>query len=116
MRSKFEGTRPHAHLYNSRRWRKRRAAQLQAHPLCAICQRLGATTVATVADHVEPHRGDEVKFWNGELQSLCAICHDGAKQQYEATGRMRGCDVDGIPLDPQLAGAIGATCIKNTTA
>jgi hypothetical protein len=39
----------------------------------------GAT--ATVADHIEPLKGDPVRFWYGELQSLCVDCHDVLKQQ-----------------------------------
>ncbi len=42
---------------------------------------------ATVADHVEPHRGDPVKFWEGRLQSLCKPCHDRDKQREENGGR-----------------------------
>ena len=50
---------------------------------------------ATVADHVEPHRGDHDKFWHGRLQSLCKPCHDRDKQREENGGRAIvaiGCD------------------------
>lgn len=44
-----------------RRWRRRRVAQLQAHPLCRLCQEIrGEVRTVTVADHVTPHRGDTV--------------------------------------------------------
>ena len=33
------------------------------------------------------------------LQPLCATCHSGAKASFERTGKLRGCDVDGVPLD-----------------
>ena len=88
-------------LYKTARWQKRRKYQLIREPLCRYCAQMGVITPATVADHVEPHRGDEEKFWTGELQSLCAICHSGAKQSEEATGRKRGSDVNGVPLDPE---------------
>jgi len=84
-------------LYGTARWKALRANQLRASPLCVSCQQLGIVTPATVADHVEPHGGDEHKFWNGKLQSLCKPCHDGAKQALEKTGRERGCDADGYP-------------------
>ena len=42
---------------------------------------------ATVCDHVLPHRGDEHLFWNGAVQSLCARCHNSAKQAEEAAGQ-----------------------------
>lgn len=90
---------PWAHLYD-RRWRKRRAEQLRLHPLCEYCMRSrGKVTAATVADHRIPHRGDPVLF-AGPLASCCAPCHNGMKQELETTGRLRGCDLNGYPLDP----------------
>jgi 5-methylcytosine-specific restriction protein A len=41
------------------------------------CHDEGRVTVATLVDHVVPHRGDIDLFWD-ELhnwQSLCAACH-----------------------------------------
>jgi hypothetical protein len=73
---------------------------LAIEPTCRYCRQQGRLCAATVADHVIPHRGDETLFWEGELQSLCAPCHNGAKQQLETTGRLRGSAVDGMPLDP----------------
>lgn len=54
-------------------------------------------TPATIADHIEPHRGDVEKFWNGELQPLCGQCHSGTKQAME-NDRVMGFDVEGWPL------------------
>jgi hypothetical protein len=86
-------------LYD-RKWRKRRAEQLSAHPLCRICMDVFARVEpATVADHIVPHRGDPVLF-AGPLQSLCASCHSSLKQQQETSGRIKGCDVYGNPIDP----------------
>jgi hypothetical protein len=65
-----------------------------------MCLQTGRLTAATVADHIEPHRGDPVKFWKGELQSLCDTCHNAIKQVQEKTGVLRGSDIDGMPLDP----------------
>jgi 5-methylcytosine-specific restriction protein A len=32
---------------------------------------------ATVVDHIVPHKGDKVKFWDSSnWQSLCKRCHD----------------------------------------
>ena len=59
----------------------------------------GRVTAASVADHVEPHRGDPVKF-EGPLQSLCASCHSSIKQSLERTGRIKGHDRRGNPIDP----------------
>jgi 5-methylcytosine-specific restriction protein A len=87
------------HMYQNARWRKFRASHLQANPFCAACRRQGRVKVARIVDHVEPHRGDPIKFWAGPFQSLCKPCHDGAKQSEEQTGRRRGCDVNGRPFD-----------------
>jgi hypothetical protein len=32
----------------------------------------GLIVAARIADHIEPHHNDPVKFWTGALQSLCA--------------------------------------------
>ena len=86
-------------LYRTARWQKLRAVQLAAYPLCVMCRQMGRINPATVADHVEPHKGDVEKFWTGDLQSLCKHCHDSHKKSAEITGVQRGCGVDGQPLD-----------------
>lgn len=88
-------------LYD-RKWRKRRAEQLRLHPLCRLhMEGRGEVVPATVADHIEPHRGDPIKF-AGPLQSVCAACHNSIKQSIEkgGDGLIRGCDLAGMPLDP----------------
>jgi hypothetical protein len=35
-----------------------RAKQIKMEPLCRFCQQRGVITLATVADHIEPHRDD----------------------------------------------------------
>jgi len=85
--------------YDSRRWRRFRLSFLAANPLCVYCKQRGRVTEATIVDHVVPHKGDPVKFWAGPFQALCKPCHDGAKKSEEMTGRRRGCDANGIPLD-----------------
>jgi 5-methylcytosine-specific restriction enzyme A len=88
--------------YSLERWRKRSRAQLQAEPLCRMCQERGMPTAATVADHIEPHRGDWNKFWLGKLQSLCAGCHERGKKWVENRGYdPRPTDENGWPLDPR---------------
>lgn len=67
------------------RWQQRREAQLRAHLLCCYCERKGFIVLATVADHITPHRGDPTLF-EGDLQSLCASCHSSDKAREEGTG------------------------------
>lgn len=83
------------HWYWTARWKRLRAKQLAEHPLCEICKKAGRVTAATVCDHVEPHHGNEVKFWSGPFQSLCDAepwrCHSSVKQREEqASNVMRG--------------------------
>lgn len=89
---------PHRHLYDWQ-WEKRRAAFLKAHPLCVFCERDGRVTLATVADHITPHRGDPVLF-KGPLQALCKTHHDGEKRSWEMFGRRTlRIGEDGFPIE-----------------
>jgi 5-methylcytosine-specific restriction endonuclease McrA len=88
-------------LYRKHRWKKRARAQLAAEPLCRLCLERGIVTPATIADHVEPHKGDVIKFWFGALQSLCKQCHDSPKRNVELHGYHDAIGDDGWPLDPK---------------
>lgn len=59
----------------------------------------GRLVAARVADHIDPHRGDPVKFWTGELQALCDDCHNGDKKRIEAGGKAKArIGADGWPI------------------
>ena len=88
--------------YSTKRWKRRRREQLRAEPFCAFCLERGVYTAATVADHVEPHRGDPGLFWVGKLQSLCKPHHDREKQLIELGLPLVSVDEDGWPTDPRL--------------
>lgn len=54
------------------RWRKARAYYLFQNPICVRCG-----DIATVVDHIVPHKGDMNLFWNlNNWQPLCKTCHD----------------------------------------
>lgn len=58
------------------RWQQARIDHLRQHPLCAHCLLDGVTALATVVDHIVPHRGDLNLFWQKDnWQSLCARHH-----------------------------------------
>lgn len=62
--------------YDSR-WRKASKRFLKVNLLCKHCEREGKITAATVVDHIIPHRGDKVLFWDeNNWQPLCKRCHD----------------------------------------
>lgn len=84
--------------YTKPRWRERRARQLRNEPLCRFCVKQGRVVAADVADHVEPHKGDEGKFWYGELQSLCHHCHSSIKQKMEQGKVVTIIGADGWPI------------------
>jgi len=86
---------PYRKWYKRKAWKGpggRRAQQLKAEPLCEMCPS-DSRQLATIADHVEPHRGDHGKFWFGRLQSLCKPCHDSKKQRIERRAKRGGSKV-----------------------
>lgn len=85
--------------YSRKAWKDRRAHQLSNHPLCRFCEQIGIVTEASVADHIEAHRGDADLFWHGDLQSLCAPCHDTVKQREENGREVPIFDLKGYPID-----------------
>ena len=106
-------------LYKSARWcgpKGLRLHHLRQEPLCRFCLARGlvndgSRTMAgltqadprrryLVVDHVIPHRGNLLLFWNGELQTLCPDHHDSVKQQQDARGFSVEAGADGWPVDP----------------
>jgi 5-methylcytosine-specific restriction protein A len=89
------------HLYCTTMWRKRAKHQLRSQPRCEMCLKDGRINAATIADHIEPHKGDQQKFFFGELQSLCKLHHESAKKREEARGYSTQIGADGWPVDPR---------------
>lgn len=97
------------------KWRASRDQFLRDNPLCVMHEARGEHAVATVVDHKVAPRLREAReqgdadqmaaayrlFWDRDnWQSLCKHCHDSVKQRMEKSGRMPGCDVSGMPIDP----------------
>ena len=58
------------------KWQQARAGWLSKHPLCRCCEQAGKVVAATDVDHIVPHKGDMVLFWDrNNWQSLCGPCH-----------------------------------------
>jgi len=58
-------------------WNKQRDQFLNENPLCADCGKRGYIVPATVVDHIVPHKGNEVLFWDQtNWQPLCESCHN----------------------------------------
>ena len=74
--------------YNAR-WRKARLIWLGSHQMCAVCLSRGIRRIATIVDHIVPHRGNTDIFWDqSNWQSLCRECHD-TKTMQEVNSRRR---------------------------
>lgn len=73
-------------LYDTQRWRRARRAFLADHPMCVDCSSEGRYALAAHVDHIDPHRGDEAKFWDvANWQALCAM-HHSRKTKKEVLG------------------------------
>ncbi|KFI34266.1 HNH endonuclease [Haematobacter missouriensis] len=74
--------------YKTARWKDLRWTVLERDLFtCRRCGHVEGDTRFLVADHRQPHRGDEALFWEPtNLQCLCKACHDGAKQSEERRG------------------------------
>lgn len=102
-----------ARLYGAK-WQKAREDWLAEHPLCEDHLQRGHVVPATVVDHKIPHRGDLKLFWDRKnWQSLCKCCHDSHKQRLEKSGTVAGCDLAGIPIDPNHPWRGGREKLRN---
>lgn len=72
----------------SSRWDKASALHRRDHPLCGYCLLGDRVTVATLTDHLYPHRQFDGVFWRKEWWvSSCDGCHNSFKQSIEAKGK-----------------------------
>lgn len=61
-----------AHRGYGAKWRKARITYLSKNLICLRCG-----DIATVVDHITPHKGDISLFWNvANWQPLCKTCHN----------------------------------------
>ena len=70
---------PQKAMYNSKRWQAERREQLRKNPLCSDYFGVHGISKepATIVDHIKPHKGDKVLFWDpNNRQSMCKPCHD----------------------------------------
>lgn len=75
---------PWRRWYRTARWKKVRWSVLARDLFrCKMCHHI-EDPAKLVCDHIKPHRGDELMFWDGSnLQTLCAKCHSSRKQAAE---------------------------------
>jgi 5-methylcytosine-specific restriction endonuclease McrA len=80
------------------KWQQSREIFLTNNPLCAMCKNEGRVTMATVIDHIFPHKGDLKLFWRrSNWQGLCKWHHDSVKQRMEKGTLAHAIGIDGFP-------------------
>jgi 5-methylcytosine-specific restriction enzyme A len=85
-------------------WDKASKGFLRSHPLCLGCNAVGRVTAAELTDHVEPHKGDWIKFWDTERwQPACRWHHDVVKQRLETMFARYQIVVDDLWLSSAIA-------------
>lgn len=90
-RDRERDAQPWRRWYKTARWQRLRMVILVRDLFTCQwpgCGRVEPDTSRLVADHREPHRGDEAMFWDQDnLWCLCKPCHDSAKQRQEHRAR-----------------------------
>ena len=88
-------------------WSRAAADHRRHHPLCVGCQARGRYVPATLVDHVVPHDGDAVLFWDrSNWQSSCTWCHSVLKQALERAWRAGRLALAALRLDSAEAVAL----------
>jgi 5-methylcytosine-specific restriction endonuclease McrA len=68
------------------RWTDASAKFRIANPLCHGCKALGIVEPSRVTDHVLPHKGNMIVFWDtSKWQPACYWHHDAVKKMQEVS-------------------------------
>jgi 5-methylcytosine-specific restriction endonuclease McrA len=90
------------------RWDRERLRFIARHPLCRGCESRGEVTRTAIVDHVIPHKGDMVLFWDEQnWQPSCQWDHDVLKQKLEGLWLKGEIDVSELRLDSTTARRLG---------
>lgn len=76
-----------------------RARLLRREPLCRLCARRGRFAAATQVDHIIP-LCDGGADDDSNRQPICDDCHARKTAAEGGSVKAIGCDVAGLPLDP----------------
>ncbi len=91
--------------YSTAKWQRLRKAKLSESPLCETCERRGRKVIAGHVDHIVSIASGGHAFPSMDgLRSLCPPCHSIKTNALDRAGgkgiAIKGCDVNGLPLDP----------------
>ena len=76
----------HARGYSCR-WAKQSRLYRKQNPMCVVCLEFGFARPVEAVDHIIPHEGDPVLFWDADnWQSLCRECHQTKTRREMAAG------------------------------
>lgn len=95
-------------VYDTQRWKRVRANQLNREPTCRMCRELGMSVPrpAQHVDHITPLAAGGAPYDRANLMSLCHSHHSWKTDTLDKTGiaysewKVRGCYLDGSPRDP----------------
>lgn len=86
---------------NSAAWKKLRAQVLAEEPLCRWCLARGLYVPSTDVDHIKDSREDYSDNNSREnLTGMCRECHSLKTARDMGKNAYLGCDMEGMPLDP----------------
>lgn len=94
--------------YSTAAWQRLRRRKLSETPLCETCTARGELIIASHVDHIVSIKsgGDAFPTIDG-LRSLCPPCHSIKTNALDRAGGkgggVKGCDENGLPLDPDHA-------------
>jgi 5-methylcytosine-specific restriction endonuclease McrA len=82
---KRNALKPERRWYHLKRWKDLRLKIFERELFtCQECGVIEGDTSKLICDHIKPHKGDRILFWDEEnLQTLCWSCHSGEKQSQE---------------------------------
>jgi 5-methylcytosine-specific restriction protein A len=90
-----------------RKWEEAAARFKAANPYCVGCMAMGTRMATEVVDHVDPHRGDRIKFWDvANWQASCTWHHSSVKATLEAMYERGELAADALRLDSAAAVSI----------
>jgi 5-methylcytosine-specific restriction endonuclease McrA len=88
----------------SSRWDKASLRFLRRNPVCRCCRARGKPVPSKVTDHIVPHGGDQLLFWDEHnWQPACKWCHDVVKQILERLFAAGEIGADDLRLDSPRA-------------
>ncbi len=88
-------------------WDKVARHEKNLHPLCLGCSAVGWVAATTVIDHIIPHKGNMVLFWDPlNRQPACTPHHSTVKQVLEDLYAKGKASNDDLRLDSEMAKAL----------